>query len=75
MQEATEAGSRDQASVPAVWRFDLAGAAAGLTSGLVRNPTTARLVAVQCVSAVFLLGGFHWWAVRMWRRVYRCLAD
>jgi hypothetical protein len=58
------------ASLPAS-PFLAAGASAGLVSGLVRSEWEARFVAASAASAAILFGGFHWLALRSWRRVLR----
>ncbi len=55
---------------PSLWRHALAGAAAGFVSGVVRSEVTIRIVLIQTLAAAMLLGSFHWWAARMWRRIY-----
>ncbi|HEV8699939.1 MAG TPA: hypothetical protein VGV60_01560 [Candidatus Polarisedimenticolia bacterium] len=59
---------------PSVCWFIVAGGLAGLVSGTVRPDATLRVALVQALGAAFLLGGFHWWAVHAWRRVYARLA-
>jgi len=56
-------GSRECGPVP----FLLAGAAAGLTSELVRGTAAAALVALG-VAGGMLLGSVHWLGLRRWRR-------
>jgi hypothetical protein len=51
------------------WPFCLAGAAAGLVSGLLQPTVTLRLVVVQVAAAVLLIGTVHWAAVRWVPRV------
>jgi len=49
--------------------FVASGCAAGLLSGLVRPGLDVAVVAVQMAGAGLLLGGVHWFAVRVWGRV------
>lgn len=51
------------------WPFALAGAAAGLIGSLINPQRSVRLTAAGIVLGAFLLGGFHWLAVRLWPRV------
>jgi hypothetical protein len=52
---------------PPYWNFALAGAAAGLTSGLVRSEVRADVMVVGSIAAALLIGGMHWLALRSWR--------
>jgi hypothetical protein len=65
-----EARPLESSRAPNLWWFFLAGAAAGLVSGIVRHDATLPLVLVLIAATALLLGGFHWWALRAWRRVY-----
>ena len=47
--------------------FMAAGAAAGSVSGLVRESTSAALIAAGALGAALLLGPLHWWALRTWQ--------
>ena len=49
--------------------FAIAGAAAGLVSGLARPSTTVPIVVVQAVASALLLGGIHWLALHHYRRL------
>lgn len=49
--------------------FVLAGSGAGLVSGLARVDPMLQLVVTQTVAAGLLLGGFHGFTVRAWRRL------
>jgi hypothetical protein len=60
----------EPSGAPAAWVFIMAGGVAGLVSGTARPDASIRLALVQTGGAAMLLGGFHWWAIRMWRRAY-----
>lgn len=49
-----------------LWVFLVAGAAAGLVSGVVRTATTPALVVASAVLTPTLLGAFHWIALQRW---------
>ena len=53
--------------------FALAGAAAGLVSGIARAAVDPRVVAAQLLAGALLLGGVHWLALRTWRRLRAAL--
>lgn len=61
---------RDTKATPGVIRFMIAGAAAGLVSGLIRpEPMTVLFVGTQVAAGGFLLGPMHWLALRWQQRV------
>jgi len=60
----------DTANRVPVTPFILSGCGAGLVSGLARSDASLAVVVVQVAGAGPLLGGFHWFAIRMWRRVF-----
>jgi hypothetical protein len=49
--------------------FALAGALAGIVSGLMQRVPSTRLVLGVALAAALLLGGLHWMALRSWRGV------
>lgn len=49
--------------------FALAGAAAGVVSGLVRPQVQGAVVAAGGFAGALLLGGIHCFALRWWRRL------
>jgi hypothetical protein len=59
----------------AYWQFAVAGAAAGMVSGLVRPELQPRLIVVGALLSAVLLGGSHWLALRSWRGVRAAVTD
>lgn len=57
------------------WLFALAGAGAGVVSGLLHPAGSTRLVVVSGLLTAVLLGGLHYLVVREWRGIMARMAS
>ena len=57
----------DRDQTPRITWFVVAGAIAGLVSGLVRPNINIALIAAQMIAGAVLLAGAHWVAISRWR--------